>query len=53
MTLWQSEDEMKKKALSVAHKKGMRHSRQIIKEIRTITIAADELPSWSVAEELI
>lgn len=53
MTLWQSEDSMKKFALSGAHREAMRRSGMIAKEIRTITIEADQLPSWSVATELL
>jgi len=53
MTLWRSEDEMKKFATSGAHNTAMRNSRSIAKEIRTITIDANELPSWSTAKQLL
>ena len=53
MTLWQSEGTMKKFALSGAHKEAMRSSGRIAKEIRTITIEANQLPTWSVAEVLL
>ena len=53
MTLWRSEDEMRKFASSGAHKDAMQSSRRIAKEIRTITIDAEELPSWSVAKQLL
>lgn len=53
MTLWQSEDAMKKFALSGAHKEAMRSSGRIAKEIRTITIEANQLPTWSIAEVLL
>lgn len=51
MTLWPSESEMKGFASSGAHKEAMRTSKRIAKEIRTITIDTNELPSWSVAKE--
>jgi len=53
MTLWRSENEIKKFASSGAHKEAIRNSKRIAKEIRTITIDADELPSWSVAKKLL
>ncbi|MFS4456603.1 DUF3291 domain-containing protein [Maribacter sp. 2304DJ31-5] len=53
MTLWRSEDEMKKFALSGPHKEAIRNSRLIAKEIRTITVDADKLPSWSIAKQLL
>ena len=53
MTLWQSEDEMKKFDSSGGHKEVMRSSQRIAKEIRIITIDGDKLPLWLVAEELI
>lgn len=53
MTLWHSEDEMKKFATSGAHKEVMQKSASIAKEIRTITVNANELPSWSTAMKLL
>ncbi|MFS4469409.1 DUF3291 domain-containing protein [Maribacter sp. 2210JD10-5] len=53
MTLWESEDEMKKFARSGAHKEVMVNSGQIAKQIRTVTIDAETLPSWSVAKQLL
>lgn len=53
MTLWHSEDEMKKFAAAGAHKAAMRSSQRIAREIRTITIDTDELPSWSAAMKLL
>lgn len=53
MTLWPSEEAMKRFASSGAHKEAMRSSGSIAKEIRTITIEVDELPKWSVATKLL
>ncbi len=53
MTLWNSEEELKEFAASGAHKEAMAKSGKIAKEIRTITIDAESLPSWSKAKELL
>lgn len=53
MTLWHSEVEMKEFASSGAHKEAILSSQRIAKEIRTITIDTEELPSWSIAAELL
>jgi len=53
MTLWNSEQEMKQFASSGAHLEAMKESRKIAKEIQTITIDADSLPSWKEAKELL
>lgn len=53
MTLWRSEDEMKAFAMSGAHKEAMQNSSSVAKEIRTITIDAKELLSWSTATQLL
>lgn len=53
MTLWSSEDDMKEFAFSGAHKTAMLNSQRIAKEIRTITIDTNELPSWSTAMTLL
>ena len=53
MTLWNSEEDLKKFALSGAHLKAMKESRQIAREIRTITIDTDTLPTWSEAKRLL
>lgn len=53
MTLWNSEQEIKEFAASGAHLEAMKESRKIAKEIKTITIDADSLPSWKEAKELL
>lgn len=49
MTLWNNEDELKAFATSGAHLDAMKKSKQIAKEIRTITIETDALPTWKEA----
>ncbi|MBX2962365.1 MAG: DUF3291 domain-containing protein [Cyclobacteriaceae bacterium] len=53
MTLWNTEQELKDFAKSGAHLKAMKKSKQIAKEIRTITIDADSLPPWKEAKKLL
>lgn len=49
MTLWNNEEELKEFARSGAHLEAMKISKQIAKEIRTITIDANTLPNWKDA----
>jgi hypothetical protein len=53
MTLWESEEDLKDFATSGAHLDAMKSSKEIAKEIRTITIDADQLPSWKEAKRLL
>jgi hypothetical protein len=53
MTLWNSESELKEFAKSGAHLEAMKKSKQIAKEIRTITIDTETLPSWEEAKRLL
>jgi hypothetical protein len=53
MTLWNNESDLKEFAKSGAHLEAMKRSSQIAKEIRTITIDADTLPSWDEAKKLL
>ena len=53
MTLWNSEEELKAFAKSGAHLEAMKQSALIAKEIRTITIDQDHLPSWKEAYKLL
>ena len=53
MTLWESEEQLKKFAGSGAHLKAMKDSAKIAKEIRTVTIDADKLPDWKTAKQLL
>ena len=53
MTLWNNENELKEFATSGAHLEAMKISKKIAKEIRTITIDADNLPNWKEAKKLL
>ena len=53
MTLWNNESELKEFAQSEAHLVAMKKSKNIAKEIRTITIDTGTLPSWEEAERLL
>lgn len=53
MTLWNSEEELKEFARSGAHLDAMKKSREIAKEIRTITIETDKLPDWKEAIKIL
>lgn len=53
MTLWNSDAELKEFAKSGAHLEAMKKSKNIAKEIRTITIDTDSLPSWKEAKKLL
>ncbi len=53
MTLWNNENELKEFAKSGAHLDAMKKGKNIAKEIRTITIDADSLPSWDEAKKLL
>ena len=53
MTLWNSEQELKDFARSGAHLAAMKKSREIAKEIRTVTIPAEKLPDWNEAKKLL
>jgi hypothetical protein len=53
MTLWNNKEEMQEFARSGAHLEAMKYSKNIAKEIRSITIDAEELPNWKVAKKLL
>lgn len=53
MSLWESEKDLKDFAMSGAHLEAMKSSKQIAKEIRSITIDTKELPSWGEAIKLL
>ncbi|HEY0029958.1 MAG TPA: DUF3291 domain-containing protein [Bacteroidia bacterium] len=53
MTLWNNESELKEFAKSGAHLEAMKKSKSMAKEIRTITIETDTLPSWDEAKKLL
>jgi len=53
MTLWNSEEELKQFAHSGAHLEAMKASGKIAKEIRTLTVEVEALPSWKEAKEML
>lgn len=53
MSLWPDENSMKTFARSGAHLEAMKRSKEIAKEIRTITIDAEQLPDWKTAKDLL
>ena len=53
MTLWSSEQELKDFAKSGAHLEAMKISKNIAKEIRTLTIDSDQMPPWSEAKAML
>jgi hypothetical protein len=53
MTLWENEEDLKNFARSGAHLEAMKKSKEIAKEIRTLTIEANALPSWKEAKKLL
>ncbi len=53
MTLWNNDDELKAFARSGAHLDAMKMSKEIAKEIKTLTIDADKLPTWQEAQKLL
>ena len=53
MTLWNNESELKDFAKSGAHLDAMKKSKDIAKEIRTMTIDTDTLPTWDEAKRLL
>lgn len=53
MTLWNNENDLKYFARSGAHLAAMQSSKEIAREIRTITIEAEVLPDWKQAMKLL
>lgn len=53
MTLWRNEEDMRSFAHNGAHLDAMKKSKLIAKEIKTLTIAADQLPNWKEAQILL
>ncbi len=53
MTMWRNEEDMKNFAHNGAHLDAMKKSKSIAKEIKTLTIEADQLPHWKEAQILL
>jgi hypothetical protein len=53
MTLWENVEDLRHFANSGAHLEAMKQSSRIAKEIRTLTMDAEKLPSWKEAKKLL
>ncbi|WP_411031842.1 DUF3291 domain-containing protein [Spongiimicrobium sp. 3-5] len=53
MTLWRNEQDMRAFAYSKAHLDAIKRSKLLAKEIRTITIEANDIPKWKEAQILL
>lgn len=53
ITLWKSQEDISDFARTGAHLTAMKSSKKIAKEIRTITIEKDKIPSWGEAKKLL
>lgn len=53
MTLWNNEEELQAFARNGAHLEAMKQSKEIAKEIRTLTIEVDALPKWKEAKRML
>lgn len=53
MSLWDSEDDLKKFAREGAHLEAMKKSSRFSREIRTYTFDGDSLPDWKKAKEML
>lgn len=53
MTLWKNEEDLKTFAASGAHREAMQKSTNIAREIRTLTIDAEQLPDWKTAKQIL
>jgi len=53
ITLWETEKDMKEFVNSSVHLEAMKLSKKIAKEIRTVTIEADELPNWNEVKRML
>ena len=53
MSLWNNEEDLKTYARTGHHKESMSRSAKMCKEIRTLTIDRDEMPSWKEAKAML
>ncbi|WP_420602604.1 DUF3291 domain-containing protein [Flagellimonas sp.] len=53
MTLWPNKEEMNKFSRSGNHLAAVKKTSSIAKEVRTLTIDANEFPKWGVAKTLL
>ncbi|MCX2743215.1 hypothetical protein OO013_05025 [Mangrovivirga sp. M17] len=53
MTQWEKESDMRGFAKNGSHLNAMKNNKNIAREIRTITIETDKLPTWKEAKLLL
>lgn len=53
LSVWESEEEMKRFARSGAHQEAMKRSRTISTEIGTYSYQSDQAPDWKEAKRLL
>lgn len=53
MSLWKTEKDLKNFARSGPHLDYMKRYREVASEIRTLTLAADKLPEWAMAKDML
>ncbi|HMJ69307.1 MAG TPA: hypothetical protein VK508_10445 [Cyclobacteriaceae bacterium] len=53
MSIWKTEKDLKSFARSGAHLDGMKRYREVASEIRTLTIAGEKFPEWSMAKDML
>jgi len=53
MSLWRTEKDLKNFAQSGAHRDAIKRYREVAHEVRTLTLAADKLPDWPMAKDML
>ena len=53
LSVWESEEDMKRFARTGAHLEAMKQSRSIASEIRTHTFQSDQLPDWKEVKRML
>lgn len=53
LSVWQSENDLKRFARSGVHAEAMKQSRSLSTEIRTYTFTSDIIPGWPEAKDLL
>ncbi|MBK5284537.1 MAG: DUF3291 domain-containing protein [Bacteroidia bacterium] len=53
LSVWESEEDMKRFARSGAHAAAMQQSKNIADEIRTYTYTGEQLPSWQEVKRIL
>lgn len=53
MTLWKNEEDMKAFARSGAHLEAMKQTRNIAKDVETVTVNAKTFPTWKQAKIIL